>query len=193
MPPIFLMLVRNIICGCWWYGSRGWTFLSRFHYMLLLRYKWQQKGSLTKWCLTWKCLWSKVESLNSSMKNKLYPLTFIHICWTFMENKQRMWVQWSGRWCISAVMTVTVIHLRWCRFLSVWHAGSCSSLTEIQSAWWWLHWKTVFCIWEFAVSNTAIVFFVRVVVSMKTNRWHYFWSNIHLLFFIPKLACYSVS
>jgi len=34
--------------GCWWYGSRGWTFPPVFHYMLLPRDRRQQTGSLTK-------------------------------------------------------------------------------------------------------------------------------------------------
>jgi len=38
---------------------------------------------------------------------KLYPLTFIDICWTGMETKQWMLSQWSGGWCISAVVTET--------------------------------------------------------------------------------------
>ena len=50
------------------------------------------RGSLTKWCLTWKCLWNKRVSLNSCMRNKLHPLTSIDACWMFMETKQ--WTQW---------------------------------------------------------------------------------------------------
>ena len=87
--PIFLMLVRNIICGCW-YGSRGWTFLSRFHYMLLLRYKWQQKGSLTKWRLIWKCIWSKGVPLNSS----LWKENGIH--WYLSTLAEHLWRQNRG-------------------------------------------------------------------------------------------------
>ena len=30
-----------------------------FHYILLLGEKWQQRGSLTKWHLTWKCIWEQ--------------------------------------------------------------------------------------------------------------------------------------
>jgi len=39
----------------------------------------------------------------------------------------------------------TVGHLCWCRFLRVWHAGSCSSLAKVHSQWWWLCRKIVFC------------------------------------------------
>ena len=51
------------------------------------------KGQLTKWHLTWKYRWSKDVSLNSSMKKKWHPLTFID---TLMETKRWMWAQWGG-------------------------------------------------------------------------------------------------
>ena len=38
---------------------------------------------------------------------KLHLLTFIDACWMFIETKQRLWAQWGGGWCISAVTTVT--------------------------------------------------------------------------------------
>jgi len=68
---------------------------------------WQQRDSLTKWCLTWKCIQSKGVSLNSHMKKKLHPLTFIDTCWAFVEAEQWMLGQWGGRWCVLAVVTVT--------------------------------------------------------------------------------------
>ena len=51
--------------------------------------------------------------------------------------------------------------------------------------WWygsrgWTFLPTLHCIWyswEFALSNGVIVLFVAVVVSMETNRRHYFWST----------------
>ena len=102
MPPILL---------CWSTtseaddGSRGWIFPTIFHYMLLPCDRWQQMGSLTKWCLTWKCEWSKGVSLNSTMQKKLHPLTFTDVCWTFMVTKQWVREQWGGEWCGSAVVT----------------------------------------------------------------------------------------
>ena len=57
MPPI--MLAHDVRCRCWWYGSRGGTFPPVFHCILFLCDRWQQGGSLTKWCLTWKCIWIK--------------------------------------------------------------------------------------------------------------------------------------
>jgi len=48
----------------WWYGSRGWIFPPTYCYILFLWDMWQQRGNLTKWCLTQKCVWSKGVSLN---------------------------------------------------------------------------------------------------------------------------------
>ena len=39
-------------------------------------------------------------------------------------------------------------------------------------------WKTASYSWEFSLSNNVLVFFVSVVVSMDTNRRHYFWGNL---------------
>ena len=75
------MLAHDIRGRCWWYGGREWIFLPRFHYILLLCDRWQQRGSMTEWHLTWKCLWSKGVSINSSMWKRLRPLTLIDACW----------------------------------------------------------------------------------------------------------------
>lgn len=102
----FILLAHNVRGGRWWYGCRGWTFLETLCYMLLPCDRWQQRGSLTKWCLTWKCGWSKSVSLNSSMQKAVYPLTFINALWMFMETKQQMWAQWGSQWCLSTAVTV---------------------------------------------------------------------------------------
>ena len=62
-----MMLAKNIRGGCWWYGSRGWTFTPIQHYILLQCDRWQQRGCLTKWHLMWQCVWSKGVSMNSSI------------------------------------------------------------------------------------------------------------------------------
>ena len=41
--------------------------------------------------------------------------------------------------------------------------------------------KIVFCSWESALSNSVIVLFVSVVVSVEICRRHYFWSNLCIL------------
>jgi len=96
----FLMLAHDFRGRCWWYGSRGWTFPPISHSMPLL---W------TKWCLMWRCMWSKGVPLNSSLRKKWHPLTFVDACWMFMETKQWIRAQWGGGWCFSAVATATVV------------------------------------------------------------------------------------
>ena len=78
---------------------------SHQYFTVLLCDRWQQRGSLTKWCLTWKYVWSKGVSLDSSMLKKWHPLAFIDACWMSMETKQWVWAQWGGGWCISTVVT----------------------------------------------------------------------------------------
>ena len=92
---ILMMLTHSIRGGCWWYGSRGWTFLPISHSILLPCDRWQQRRSLTEWHLTWKCVRSKCVELNSLMRKKWCTLTFINTCWTFLETKQWMWAQWG--------------------------------------------------------------------------------------------------
>ena len=90
-----MFLVHGVRGECWWYGNRGWTFPTVLRYTLWPCDRWQQGGILTEWRLTWKCVWSKGESLNSFMWKKLHSLTFTDACWTFVEIKQWMWAQWG--------------------------------------------------------------------------------------------------
>ena len=57
--------------------------------------RWQQRGNLTEWHLTWKCVWSKGVSMNSSVEEKCHPQTFSDTCWMFMKTKQWMCAQWK--------------------------------------------------------------------------------------------------
>ena len=54
-------------------GRRGCSFPQIFCYFFLQCNRWQQRSSLTKWCLTWKHRWSEVVSFNSSMQEKNAP------------------------------------------------------------------------------------------------------------------------
>ena len=172
------MLDHNIRGGCWWYSSRGWTFPTIFHYMLLLCDRWQQRGTLTQWFLTWKCVWSKGVELNYSMWKKWHPLTLLSACWVFNGAQQWMWAQWSGGWCVSEVTTVTVGHLCWCRFYK------CGMQAVVQH-WWKCRanggdyvGKTAFCNWEFVISKSVIVLLATIVVSREINRRHYLQINL---------------
>ena len=61
--------------------------------ILLPHNRGQQRGSLKKWHLIQKCIWSKGVSLNSSIQKKWHLLTFISAWWMFMETKQKMWAE----------------------------------------------------------------------------------------------------
>ena len=101
-----------------------------FHYILLPCDRWQQRGSLTEWRLTWECLWSK---------------GWIPPCG---ENGTR-WLSSTIAECLWRPMGVSVVEpcvmhfgssdsnvkdkpcSGWpCRSLWVWHAGCCSSLEQ---------------------------------------------------------------
>jgi len=160
----FITLAHSIRGRCWWYDSRGWTFPPVFHYILLPHDRWQQRSSMTKWCLTWKCLWSKDVSLNSSMWKKLHPLTFIDACWMWR------WVQWVGGWYISAVVTWKAVAPRneesWS--VHVFQPANGGDYVEIDFV---VSWSL-----EFALSNSVIVLLLSAAVSMDIKRRHYFWS-----------------
>ena len=70
--------LENCMDICWRYGSRGWT-SPVFNNIFLSCYRWQQRGSLTKWHLTGKCVWNKGMLLDSSKWKKFQPSTYSHI------------------------------------------------------------------------------------------------------------------
>ena len=95
----------------YWYSSSSWTLPPISCYILLPCDRWQQRSSLT-----WKHRWSKGVSLNSPVQKK--NGTHWHssmLAEHFRETEQWMWAQWGGRSCTSAVVTMAVGHLCWCR------------------------------------------------------------------------------
>jgi len=123
------MLVHDIRNRCWWDGSRVWTFSSLSFYMLLLCDRWQQRGSLTKWCLTWMYVWSKGVELNSSMQIKWYPLTFNDACeclWRPNSGCDHSEVVVTETWKTSHVLDSNV---------DFYHCGTQASFHH----WWKMH------------------------------------------------------
>ena len=129
---------------------------------------------------------SKGVSLNSSMLKKWHPLTFIGTCWAFLETNQWMWAQWDNE-------TVGGAFQQWrqhCERKANHVPDGHTQLTHykmkgVSNSWsiwiryrWWLCWKIVFCSWEFDLSNSVIVLFGSVIVSMEINRRHYFQSDL---------------
>jgi len=77
-PPILLcwpMTSEADVCGT---SVRGWTLPQTFHCILLLCDRWQQRDGLTKWHLTWECIWKEL-SVNFSTQRKM-ALIVIHQC-----------------------------------------------------------------------------------------------------------------
>jgi len=152
------------------------------HYVLLPCYSWQQRSNLTEWCLTWKCMWSNRGPLNSSMRTKMVPIGIHqHLLNTYGDQTVDIsTVRW--RWYVSAVVTVLWKpshvpdgHVQ----LSQHEINSISIRSSIRiSYWWWLCWKTVFCSWEFILSNSVIVLFD--VVSIEINRRRCFRSTLFI-------------
>ena len=97
MPPI--LLSHNVRGRCWWYGSRDWTFPPIFCKILLACNRQPQRHSLTKFCLTWKCVWSKDVPLNSLVQTKLLPLTSVELLLDFYGD-QTVDVSAVRRWVV---------------------------------------------------------------------------------------------
>ena len=82
------------------------------------------------------------------------------------------------KWCVSVLVTVmwkTSYVLDGHAQLS--HLKMKSDLISPSlfiCLWWWLCWKIRFCSWDFALSNSAIVLFVSLVVNRERNSSHYF-------------------
>jgi hypothetical protein len=68
--------------------------------------------------------------------------------------------------------------LHCCRLLREQYAGCFSSLAKMQSQWWWMCGTVLFCILKLALSSGIIVRPSSVVISMKINSRHYFWSAL---------------
>ena len=130
-PSYFMMLAHSVRGGCWWDGSRGWTFPPVFHYILLLCDRWQQKGNLTQWHLKWiLCMKQRCVIKHTE---KMTP-TDIHLHLLNVYGDQTMDVSTVRQWVMHfRVEKVTVGLLCWCRLFWVWHAGSCSSLVRMHS------------------------------------------------------------
>ena len=169
------MWAHNLRGRCWCYGSRGWTFLPIFCYILLLCDRWQHRSSLTEWCLTWKYILSKGVSLNSSMWGEsctnLYPSSILNVFGdqtvdVGTDANSKVVHFNSGNKDSGSPPLVQIFMSVGCQLFS--------SLAKMHSWWWLLCWKTVFCSWEFALSNVVLLF----PQELQLSRRHYFQSNL---------------
>ena len=99
MPPILFYWPTRSEADVCCMAVVCWTFLSMFCYILLLCNRWKQRGSLTTWHLTWKCVWSKGVSLNSSTQ-KMAPVNIyqcllnVYGAHTVAVSTVRQWLVW---------------------------------------------------------------------------------------------------
>ena len=100
MPPILLRWLMTSEVDVGGMAVRGWTFLSVFHYILLLCARWQRRGSLTKW--RWHGSVDEVKGWNwipLCRKNGTHwhSLPLVECLW-----KQWMRALWGSRRCFSS-------------------------------------------------------------------------------------------
>ena len=114
----FMMLAHDMRGGYRWYGSRGWTFPPVFLYILLLCDRWQQRGSLTKWYLTWSMYETKGKKCTP-----LHSLMLAEALWSpnsVCEHSELVDGVFQKQCHHSHCETVALLH--WYRFLQPWHA-----------------------------------------------------------------------
>jgi len=145
----------------WWNGSRDCTFPPISHYILLPCDRWKQRGSLTEWHLTWKCIWSKGVSLNSSLQ-KNGPIG-IYWCLLNIYGNQtvdvstvgaafQQWQQWRGIQVIFCIAACNCHTMRWSVLISssvqigrLWQGECVQNWISALMHWknWWQCWNIV--------------------------------------------------
>ena len=101
-----ILLAQDIKGGCWWDGSRGWTFPPISCSILLPYDRWQQRGSMTEeiWygsvcaAKVWKWGLRKDVSLNTFKQRKLHPLTFVMFSLLNFHGDQTVGASKVRRW-----------------------------------------------------------------------------------------------
>jgi len=171
-------MLAHGIRGRWWcYASRGWTFPPISHCILLPCNIMAAEGqsdtmaSDMEVCMAQRC------GTEFFLAEKM-PLIDIHQYLPNASGDQTVDVSTVRQWVVcfssdnnSGSPPLVPILMS--------NASSCL-LTKMDSWWWWLCWRIAFCSWEFALSNSVIVLFVSVVVSMEIKRRHYFRSSLHI-------------
>ena len=146
-----------------------------WHFLWVAR--WQHRRSLAKsiWC--GNAYKVKVWNGIPPCAEEIAPID-IHLCllniygdWTVDVSTVRQWM------CISEVMAET---------------GAGFYQSDIQDHHWWkcianecdYIKKIVFYIWEFVLSNSVVVLFISVVVSVEINRRHYIQADLCISVFM---------
>jgi len=157
-----IVFAHDMSSTCWWYGSRGWTFLPIFQFILLPCVTDGSRGAVW-WNGVWHGSANRTEFLHAE---KMLPTDNCQ-CLLKVYGNQTVDVSTVRQWvvCSSSGDSETP------PMVQIVMRASCSSLVKMHSKWWWLCCKTVLSSWEFAPSNSVIV---SVVVSMEITSRHYF-------------------
>ena len=169
----FTTLIHSVRGGCWWSGSRGWTFPT-LHYILSLCNRWQHResekmASNMEVCMNQSCV---TEFLHAE---KMAAID-IHSCLLNVYGNQTVDMSTVRQWvmCFSSGdsdakdMPIPDGHTQ----PSHHKMKSILIRSPVRTfSWYWLCWKIVLCSWEFALSSVIVVFEV-VVVSIVINRRH---------------------
>jgi len=126
-----MMLAHGIRGWYKWDGSGGGT-SHQYCYTLLLCDRWQQRGSLTKWRLRRRCVWSKGLEVNSSMRKKWRQLTYVNACWMFLVKMQNYVVTMLKNSILLSVIVSVVISMEINRRYDFWN-GLC--IKDIKKSW----------------------------------------------------------
>ena len=103
--PYFIMFAHNIRGTCWWYGSRVRNFPPALN-ACCCHTTYGRRGAVWQNGVWHGSVYEAKDVIKFFHAEKLHPLTFINICWTFLETKQWLWGQRDGEWCASAVARV---------------------------------------------------------------------------------------
>ena len=158
----FMMLAQNVRGGWCWYGSRGWTFLPMLHYVVSVQQMAAEEQSYKttsnmEECMKQRCVTEFIHVEKMSYTGIHH--WFLNACRDLIADVSsvRWWVIWKTHWVAMWVLMSAT-----CRLIFI--SGKNAHLMVMA----------VFCNWEFALSNSAIVLFVSVVLSMEINRIHCF-------------------
>ena len=152
------MLDHDLRGGCWWYDSGGWTNIL-LHVVAVRQMaaggQSDRMVSDTGALLNQKCF---IEFLHVEKWHPLNSSTLAAHLWRskllhgqhFLSNSVIIEQPWNSD------------QLYWYRYLWARHAASCSLLVVVTML------KTVFCSWEFSLSNSVIV--LSICFSCPGNK-----------------------
>ena len=186
------MLARNIRGECWCYGSRGWTFLPIFHYILLPCDRWQQRSSLTKWCDIEEHM--KQRCVIEFIHVEKMALADIHQCFLNSYGNQTVDVsivrQWVVGFSTGNIMKDKPHSGRSHTAVSPWNEKCLDQCIPMN--WQVTMVATMWHSWELSLSNGVPVVCIGCIFHCnKQNALLLEWSHYCYLILVPILMTYT--